>query len=676
MKKALSVLLACLLVFSTVPVFVSAAEADKTPLVILQGYSGPRLDNADTGEQVWGLDFSKVGDRIVSALPDIAGTAGEAFQGDTTRLVDILGGILQETLDPIRCNPDGSSYYNIVPHIKTAEQARVSTLRANGEENLVAEKELVEMMASERGADNIFIFNHDWREGQIAYAKAIDEFIQEVKALTGAKQVDIFGLSHGGQCGASYLYYYGYKKDVRRVVLDSPAIGGTYMLGDPMLGVPLNVDFATILEFVELGNGTEEEFEWLIKYIGFENLNEVLSELCERYLVDLAKNIPSLWDFCPLEIYEEAKEKRLDPIENAQIIENSDKFHYEAMAHMSEGLKKAQDEGISVSILTKYGHENLTGSNKNSDYIIETALSSGAYCAPFDGKFSADYTAEGTNCSNENHMHISPERNVDASCAYLPDNTWFINGQFHGMYVFDPYTKELVKTLLSTDSLKNVFSDPKFPQFNYSHNPVDSMFVRFDGTSPGYHSSADKKLLITNLSSQYEASVWYIQINGAEFELKPNTSQRLAAGETGSITLPEHLLSDCSSPFEITVIYTLYNRQTQLRSKTFEFTPLSEQDASRYSYLITAATANGIKDLSQAQQTQTPEQPADNPVTDAPSDNTPAENTATVSNPSANNEIPKTGGEEKSIIPFIFVLSALICTAACTVIIYRRRQMN
>ncbi len=684
MKKMLSVFLSVLLAFSCAAVYASAAQTDKTPLIILQGYSGPRLDNAETGEQVWGLDFSKVGERIVSALPDIAGTAGGVFQGDISELVDILGGILRETLEPISCNPDGTSRYNLVPHITNAEQARVSTLISNGESNLVAEKELVDMIGFERGFDNVFIFNYDWRKGQVDYAREIDNFVGQVKELTGSKQVDIFGLSHGGQCGATYLYYYGYKGDVRRAVLDSPAIGGTSMVGDPMLGVPLNVDYATILEFVELGNGTEEEFEWLIKYIGFENLNAVLTELCERYLVDIAKNIPSIWDFCPLAVYDEAKELRLDPVANAKIIEKSDEFHYNAMAHMSDGLESVRRAGTSISVITKYGHENLTGSNKNSDYIIDANLSSGAYCSPFDSAFPVNYTALGTNCGDPSHMHISPERNIDASAAYLPDNTWFVNGQFHGMYVFDPYTKELVRTLLCTDTVKDVFSDPKFPQFNSSQNPVDSIYLRFDGTSPGYHSAADKKLMIKNLSSQYEMSVWDIRVNGAELELKPNTSQRLAAGETGLIELPEHLISDCSRTFDITVIYTLYNRQTQLRSKTFTFTPLSQQNAKQYAYLITSApVSDNVTDLGKTEEVTV--QPSDLP-NDSPSD-TPEENgggnTADVQAPSnneansgdnnnaasapSNAEIPKTGGQLLGILPFALIPVSLAAASACII---------
>lgn len=651
MKKVLCVFLSALLLFSIVPLSAVAATKDQTPLVILQGYSGPRLDDGDTGEQVWGLDFSKVKDRIVAALPTIAGTAGDIFQGNTTQLVDILGGILVETMEPIVCNPDGTSKYNVVPHITSAAQARVSTLRANGEEALIAETHLVEIMEKERGADNIFVFHYDWRKGQVAYAKAIDTFIQEVKELTGAKQVDIFGLSHGGQCGASYLYYYGWKGDARKVILDAPAIGGTSMVGDPMLGNPLNLDYATILEFVELGLGTEEEFEWLIKYIGFSNLNAVLSDLCERYIVDIVKNIPSIWDFCPLAVYDEAKAKRLDPIENAEIITASDAFHYDALRNMHKGLERAQKAGTNIAILTNYGHENVTGSNKNSDYIIDTTTSSGAFCAPFDSCFAEDYTAKGTNCEDKGHLHISPERNLDATTAYLPDNTWFINGQFHGMYIFDPYTEAFVKTFYFTDNINDVFSDAKFPQFNSAQNPVDSIYLRFDGTSPGYHSDADTKLLIQNLSKEYEINVWYIQVGGAKFELKPTIKKRIAAGETGYIALPEHLLADCTNPFDITVVYTLYNNQAQLKSKTFTFTPLSDADAKQYSYLITAAPISAeIKDLGRVDQATSTEQPKDEPTTDAP--------TATA--PSTDNSIPKTDGQKPSALPFLLVPIALV----------------
>lgn len=655
MKKIMAVFLCVVLLCSGLPLVAFAKPETPTPFIVLQGYSGPRLDNAQTGEQVWGLDFNKVKDRIVAALPKIAGTAGAVFVGDTTQLVDILGEILLETMEPIACNADGSSKHPVVPHFRTAQDCRVSTMRAKGETDYIAEKELVQMLEEKVGAENVFIFNFDWRQGQIAYANAIDAFIQEVKALTGAKQVDIFGLSHGGQCGASYLYYHGQKGDVRKIVLDAPAIGGTTMVGDPLLGNPLHLDFATILEFVELALGTESEFEWLIRYIGFENLNAVLTDLCARYIVDFIKNVPSIWDFCPLAVYETAKEKRLDPIENAEIIRNSDAFHYDAMQNMAEGLRRAQKAGVQIAILANYGHENVTGSQKNSDYIIDTATASGAFCAPFGEQFSETYTQKGENCGNGGHLHISPERNVDASTAYLPDNTWFINGQFHGMYVFDPYTVSLLQCFYFTDGLRDVFSDPRFPQFNSAQNPVDSLYIRFDATAPGYHSAADRKLLVKNLSAKYPIAVRYIAVNGAELSLTPDLQTRIQPGETGYFTLPAHSLTDCQTPFDITVVFTLYNEQLLLKKKTFTFTPLSAQDVAQYRYLTAAAALPADdKDLGKAPSADNSTQPT-----------APAEE---VQPTVLQNEIPKTDGNPRTIpsllmVPAAAALSFLLCAA-------------
>lgn len=640
--KKLKQVLACVLALCllAIPPVTAAAENTATPLIVLQGYSGPRLDDAATGEQVWGLDFDAVGQRILDALPDILGTAGETFTGDTTALVDILGGIVQETLEPVLCNPDGTSKYDLVPHIQTAQQARVSTLRANGEEGLIAEKELVAMFEERIGSENVFIFNFDWRKGQMAYADAIDDFIGQVKALTGAQQVDLFGLSHGGQCGASYLYQYGWKGDVRKAMLDSPAIGGTSLVGDLLLGNPLDIDYATILQFVELGLGTESEFEGLLRYIGFENLNAVVADLCERYVVDIIQNIPSIWDFCPLSVYEEAKAKRLDPLANAQLIEQSDAFHYGILQNMRAGLERAQNAGTEIAIVTKYGFENVTGSNINSDYIIDTALSSGAYCAPFDESFSDAYTQSGTACTNSGHLHISPERNIDATYAYLPDNTWFVRGQFHGMYVFDPYTVSLVQAFYFTDTLKNVFSDPNFPQFNATHNPVDSLFVRFDATSPGYHSGADGNLLFYNLSEQYEIAVRHVEVIGAPFDVQTRIAQRIAPGESGGVTISAHDLAACEKPFTLRVTYTLFNPQLLLKTEDFVFTPLTDGEARQFAYLI-------------ADTPQTPDisiQAQDRDATDEPETTAPATepSTSAGSTPADSAEdIPGTGGVER-----------------------------
>ena len=169
--------------------------------------------------------------------------------------------------------------------------------------------------------------------------------------------------------------------------------------------------------------------------------------------------------------------------------------------------------------------------------------------------------------------------------------------------------------------------------------------------------------MIRNLSKEYEISVWYIQVGGAKFELKPTVKKRIAAGETGYITLPEHLLADCTNPFDITVVYTLYNNQAQLKSKTFTFTPLSAADVAQYSYLITAAPiSTEITDLGRPEKTTNTEKPTDEPTTAEPTE--PA--------PPADKDIPKTEGQKPSALPFMLAPIALV--GAFTVYAQKRKR--
>lgn len=652
------------MILSALPFYVLAQE--KTyPLIVLQGYSGPTLVNEDTGEKVWGLDFDKVGERVMERLPDIA-----SGLVNTDLLVSTLGEVLLETLEPIACNPDGTSKYNVTNTPKGAEATRVSTLKENGGD-YIPEPEFVDAMGEKIGYENIFAFSFDWRKGQIEYAKAIDEYIQEVKELTGSDKVDIFGLSHGGQCGASYIYYYGYKKDVRKAVFDAPAIGGTSIVGEFFTGGEMNIDFSTIIEFAEQGFGVEKEWKWLLEYIGFENLNAVLNRVLQEYAYDFAKYFPSLWDFVPVDYFDEAMNRaNFNSIENAPLV-TATTLHHEAMANMHSGLQKARDMGIDISILSSTGTESLTGNSHNSDYIIDAYTSSGANCALLGEQFPENYTQAGTQCGNKNHCHISPDRNIDASTAYLPDNTWFVKGQFHGTYIFDEYTKNLVLELLTTDNIKNVFSDPKYPQFEIAQNHTDGVYARFSNTSSGYRTLGDTSLILKNLSVESEALIWSIKADGADIVFEYERGQSIPRGKVAKISIADGDYDAYTKPFTVTVRYSLRNSQMTYISKTFTFMPLSSQEAKTFAYLTTPAEI--VPDLYEEDMTEA-EQPSETPsqpeptVTEANTENT------TNSQNVKPEKIPNTNNSHMTAV---VAAAVLFCGAVCmAAVIVKRRKFN
>ncbi len=150
------------------------------------------------------------------------------------------------------------------------------------------------------------------------------------------------------------------------------------------------------------------------------------------YLRQVAGYWESLWDFLPYDCYTEAFDY-VDADECAGLIAKTTDFHENVMVNFGEALRQCRDMGINVNIVAGDSHPTVTGSQVNSDAIIGTASATGAKVAPYGQRFANGYVCTGDICTNETHNHLSPSMEIDASYAYLPENTWFVEGMFHGM---------------------------------------------------------------------------------------------------------------------------------------------------------------------------------------------------------------------------------------------------
>lgn len=690
MKRFLAVLLSLILAAGSLFVTAFAADGKKEkvyPVILLQGYSGPKLFNQDTGEKAWGLDFDKVKEHVLNDYgKELANGAKEYAKGNPDPLVDTLGTILLDVMDPIACNADGSSKYNLDTFPKGAEATRMSTLIANGQEEYIGEKpimtgfvEKLTQQGVENAADYIFIYTNDWRKGQAQYAKDIDAYIDEVRALTCSDKVDIYGLSFGGQCGASYLYYYGEKAKVHKACLNVPAIGGTNMVGDPLLGNDITLDFPTILQFVEIGFRSENEWEWILEFLssltdGYQNLNKIVNLVAQKYIVDYIDKFGSIWDFIPLNVYDEVKARLIkdgyvDPVAAAPLIAASDEFHYNALANMSEGLKRAQKAGTQIAIMSNTGINGVTGTYKNSDYIIDVHTSSGSACAPFGEQFPEDYAPVGTQCNNKKHWHISPDRDIDATCSYLPENTWFIKGQFHGQSNWDSYSREFILEFMFGDSIKDIYSNPKYPQFELAQNPADGLYMRFDNTNSGFHTSEDTALVFTNLSEQYTIDILDISAKGFNLFPEYNSYSGIGAGSTEVISMTDHCFAKSTQPISIKVRYRLNSPQRLIKEKTFTFTHLSDDEIKDYPF-INDASKLIIGENEPTPVTETA--PADTTENTSENIEERAEVRLSGGENKVSSKIPKTGSAKRGIALSSFAVITAAATAG--VIIKKKRE--
>ena len=596
MKRITAILLAIIMVLSTFSLFAFAKE-EKVPVVVLQGYSGPTLVYADdngepiidpeTGDVIkaWPVDFGKIGEKVVAALPEMV--TGKLVGEDA--IVEALVPIVKEVLMPLVILEDGTSWQNLTYYPKGAAATQVSTLIEKNMQQYIPESIFVEEAIQRVGAENVFGFTFDWRKGQVDYAKAVDEYIQEVKEITGSDKVDIMGLSHGGQYGTSYLYYYGHKGDVRNAILANPATGGTTLVSTVFMNEYVDLDLKNVMKFVQHIFDIEEDFEWIFDLLALENIvggaNRVLQE--ERINYRLS-NVPSLLDFVPMDrFWEVINHIGLNPETNGKLYYDTVKYHTDIHTgtNLAEKFAELQDIGINIGYIVGCGYTAVSSVGTNSDFLIDTYLGSGgAYCALYGETFEKDYVQKGTNCNDKSHYHISPEFNIDASTGALPDSTWYVSGQGHGQYFNDPYTRQIVCEFLWGD-LKNVYCDERFPQFNYSQKHADNIYVCFNNTDAGYHSSADTELIIKNLSNTSAMRIWCVEFDGAEIDCNYEKNLVLNVGESVSIEINDEKIGEAEAPFEVVVTYTMDNAMHTTVIREFSFMAMTDDEMNQYPHL-------------------------------------------------------------------------------------------
>ncbi len=622
MKKILSVIIAVVMLFTTLSLFAFAKDEEIVPVVVLQGYSGPTLVYADengepiidpeTGDVVkaWPVDFGKIGEQVLEALPGMV--AGKLVGEDA--IVEALVPIVKETLMPLVILEDGTSWQNITYYPKGAAATQVSALIENDMEEYIPESIFVEEAVARVGAENVFGFTFDWRRSQLDYAKALDEYIQEVKEITGCEKVDLMGLSHGGQYGTTYLYYYGDKGDVRNAILANPATGGTTFVSTIFMKEYVDLDLKNIMKYIEYSFDLEEDFNWIFDLLSLDNIiggiNRVLQE--ERIHYRLS-NIPSLLDFVPMDRFQEVIDFiNLNPETNGKLYYDTVKYHNDVHSgtNLADKFAQLQKQGTKIGYIVGCGYTALSSVGTNSDFLIDTYLSSGgATCAPFGETFEADYVQKGTVCDNPKHYHISPEFNIDASTGALPDSTWYAIGQGHGQYFNDPYTRQIVCNFL-WDDLETVFDDDRYPQFNYTQKHADNIYVHFNNTDVGYHSSADTELIIENLSQTSSIRILCVKINGADMEYNHKMDTVLRVGEKYVIDISDVSLESAEKPFTVAVTCLIDNTMHTLAVKEFDFIAMSDDEMKIYSHLAKQMDVTGDTPTETPVE---PEKPTENP---------------------------------------------------------------
>ncbi len=572
MKKTLAFLLSFAIIFSTCAFAVYAedklAKEDITdyPVIMVAGYSSSTLIDKDTGEQVWGLDGDKIISAVLENIAEIGMGLGAMTVGNAEIIAATVGRELGKIVEKMRCNPDGTSVYNIGRAVYTAEDtnsANLIELYPDGKYR--HEQNKIEDVAEYIGNENIFNFQCDFRMGAEFCANQLNELIKDVKKYTKKDKVNLFAVSHGGQVSATYLTLFGHQNDVDNALLTVPAIGGAGIAYDALMAC-VELDEEGLLQFIQHGMRWEEDYDWLLKAQKLGFLDDIVNALIP-HVFDEVGYWGSLWDFMPADKYEEAKKALLDPKESANLIKTSDRFHYEILPAMNKKLTECIKNGMNISIISGTGSRVVTGMHEYSDAIITTAASTGAKVAPFGQRFAKGYKQINA-CGGKNK--ISPDMTIDASAGYLPDNTWYVNKLYHGMTNWDYYTRMLSNTLLLTDNITSVYSDPSYPQFRDTTNPSHAVYAEFKGCQPGEITGEAKSLVITNCCWENDIRLSAILCDGTDMSFKVNPTRKLAPGESIELEIGGAIPEGSGYVASVTVYYTM-GTITPLGSRTLNF---------------------------------------------------------------------------------------------------------
>lgn len=328
--------------------------------------------------------------------------------------------------------------------------------------------------------DHLYYFSYNSFGNHIDAAYELYDYIQMVKEQTGHDKVNIVPISQGASiASAMFDYKPEIYNDLHKVLFIVPALDGSTIIGDVFN------DRITFLEADYLYNGFLEEsrlmdtntaklIEVVARILPDDLLIDALGGAVDVLVREIMTRSTSMWALCPSGDYPTAAEKYLSDPEMADIKRQTDRY-YHAQLNSRANVQKMLDMGIQVFCVAQYDYPVInvgeSWNTENGDYIIQLdSTSLGAYAANCGETLPEDYVQKNTHCDNPAHNHISPDRVVDASAGLLADTTFYFDNQRHDLTQHNDVILKIAFELIAHDDITDVYSDPRFPQFNFGRD--------------------------------------------------------------------------------------------------------------------------------------------------------------------------------------------------------------
>lgn len=467
-KKSISIILAAIMIFSISSFSLAADIVDRgsqIPVILISGDGAP-LSNAN--DEVL-FEFSKMfssdklnKDYIVGALVNILkpyileGLIADNFDNYYEAIETEIGKLFADVkLDKNGEVIDGSGIDSWRRWCNEDSQ----TNDHKGDKGYYGEED--------------YHFWYDWRRDPIAIADDLHTYIENIKRVTGSNEVCITCMCLGTNIVMAYISKYGLE-GIHGVSFNGSVVGGSELLSEPLSG-KFNFDGNAIYRFLldsdemdlfHIDQIVAETVDLLTKGGVFDGIeaytkatvyDKVKKGVTSALALATFYTWPGYWAGVTAEDFETAKEyvfgeegskKRT---EYAGLIEKLDNYHNEVRTKLPELLKSLKESDVNVAVIAKYGSQigPICQSNEEiADQIASVKRASfGATTSSIYGTLSKEYIA--ARQAEGKGKYISPDKQIDASTCYFPDNTWFVKGARHSHWT--KLESDLVYTVVTAD---------------------------------------------------------------------------------------------------------------------------------------------------------------------------------------------------------------------------------
>lgn len=449
--------------------------------------------------------------------------------------------VVPELFKWITFDENGDSVYNIVVKNYPYSVARCS----EEEKKEIYDHVPLQVYSQAAGEDHLYYFAYNSFGNNMDICAELHAFIEQVKTETGHDKVNIVPISLGGTIMNGLLEYYpDTYKDLNRVLYIVPALDGSALVGDLFKG-KFNTDpkaiYGYLIPSLTGDKVTGNLINIALRIFPYDVIKGLLDAIVESLIGDVLVNCTTMWSLVPQADFEEARDKwHYNPLD-CKICEEIELYH-RAQCNSLKNIQKLVDNGVEVFNIVDYSSPMYclvpSWNEYNSDGIIHlSSTSMGMDSCLIGQKYPNSYVQKnvnklgGSNCSDPTHNHISPDREIDASTALLPDHSFYFYKQNHESTGSNDVIMLLATALLKDNSIKDVYSDSSFPQFNVGRDGRKIKNLLNDAKKVDQSAlTAEQAAILNKAIAQAEAYLAdTVVVEGKEAEIKAQLENALVA---------------------------------------------------------------------------------------------------------------------------------------------------